>query len=114
MRHELIIEQPVIATDEITLNLVKEDKVKCFMWLYFIGDNWLDNKLIDTDVHNIVLYNYRISRAGKRVVDDLLGYSGWLQVDECVDYEKSKAILVGCWIHTRRKPTKARPHKAKN
>jgi hypothetical protein len=31
MRHELIIEQPVIATDEITLNLVKEDKVKCFM-----------------------------------------------------------------------------------
>jgi hypothetical protein len=76
MIHELIIEQPVIVTYEITLNLVKEDKVKCSVWAYSIGDNWLDNKLIGTGIHNIALYNYRISRACKYVVDYLLGYSG--------------------------------------
>lgn len=40
---------------------------------------------------------------GQCAVDYLDGYSGYLQVDGYVGYEKTKATLVGCWAHARRK-----------
>ena len=111
--HELILEQPVIAADETTLNVVKEDKAKCYMWLYCTGTDSPDNKLIGADIPNIVLYDYQISRAGKCAVDYLQGYSGYLQVDGYVGYEKSQATLVGCWAHARRKFTEAKTAQGK-
>jgi transposase len=111
--HELILEQPVIAADETTLNVVKEDKAKCYMWLYCTGTDSPDNKLIGADIPNIVLFDYQISRAGKCAVDYLQGYSGYLQVDGYAGYEKSQATLVGCWAHARRKFTEAKTAQGK-
>jgi transposase len=101
--HELILEQPVIAADETTLKVVKEDKAKCYMWLYCTGTDSPNNKLMGINIPNIVLYDYNISRAGKCAVDYLQGYSGYLQVDGYVGYEQTQATLVGCWAHARRK-----------
>jgi len=44
--HELMLEQPVIAADETTLKVVKEDKAKCYMWLYSTGTDSPENKLV--------------------------------------------------------------------
>ena len=101
--HELILEQPVIAADETTLKVVKEDKHKCYMWIYCTGTDSPGDKLIGANIPNIVLYDYNVSRAGKCAVDYLQGYSGYLQVDGYVGYEQSQATLVGCWAHARRK-----------
>jgi transposase len=65
--HELIFEQLVIAADETTLKVVKEDKAKCYMWLYCTGTP--DNKLVGTNIPYIVFYDYTISCAGKYAVD---------------------------------------------
>jgi transposase len=111
--HELILEQPVIAADETTLNVVKEDKAKCYMWLYCTGTDSPDNKLIGADIPNIVLFDYQISLAGKCAVDYLQGYSGYLQEDGYAGYEKSQATLVGCWAHARRKFTEAKTAQGK-
>jgi transposase len=111
--HELMLQQPVIAADETTLKVVKEDKTKCYMWLYCTGTDSPDNKLVDANIPNIVLYDYNISRAGKCAVDYLKGYSGYLQVDGYVGYEQSQATLVGCWAHARRKFTEAKTAQGK-
>jgi transposase len=111
--HELILEQPVIAADETTLKVIKEDKTKCYMWLYCTGTDSPDNMLVDANIPNIVLYDYNISRAGKCAVDYLQGYSGYLQVDGYVGYEQSQATLVGCWAHARRKFTDAKTAQGK-
>jgi len=111
--HELILEQPVIAADETTLKVVKEDKAKCYMWLYCTGTDSPDNKLAGADIPNIVLYDYQISRAGKCAVDYLQGYSGYLQVDGYVGYEQTQTTLVGCWAHARRKFTDAKTAQGK-
>lgn len=41
-----MLEQPVIAADETTLKVVKEDKAKCYMWLYSTGTDSPENKLV--------------------------------------------------------------------
>lgn len=111
--HELILEQSVIAADETTLKVVKEDKTKCYMWLYCTGTDSPETALIDANIPNIVLYDYNISRAGKCAVDYLRGYQGYLQVDGYVGYEQSQATLVGCWAHARRKFTEAKTAQGK-
>jgi transposase len=112
--HEIILEQPVIAADETTLKVVKEDKTKCYMWLYCTGTDSSDNKLIDANIPNIVLFDYNISRAGKCAADYLRGCSGYLQVDGYMGYEQSQATLAGCWAHARRKFTEAKTAHGKN
>lgn len=111
--HELILEQPVIAADETTLKVVKEDKNKCYMWLYCTGTDSPNNKLTGADIPNIVLYDYNMSRTGKCAVDYLQGYSGYLQVDGYPGYEQTQATLVGCWAHARRKFTEAKTAQGK-
>ena len=87
--HELILLESVIHADETTVNVVKEDKSTCYMWLYA------------TD--KLVIYDYHRSRSASCVVDFLQGYKGYLQVDGYQAYEQTEAILVGCWAHARRK-----------
>ncbi len=97
--HEIILQQRVIQADETTLNVINEDKAKCYMWLYCTGSDTPTKN----DIPNIVLYDYQSGRAGKCAADYLEGYTGYLQVDGYVGYEKTSATLAGCWAHARRK-----------
>jgi len=94
-----LLQQYVIQADETTLNVINEDKAKCYMWLYCTGSD----TPVHSDVPNIVLFDYQSSRAGQCPVDYLNGYTGYLQVDGYAGYEKTQATLAGCWAHARRK-----------
>lgn len=94
-----LLKQSVIQADETTLKVINEDKAKCYMWLYCTGSD----VPTQSAVPNIVLFDYQSGRAGQCAVDYLGGYNGYLQVDGYSGYEKTSAILVGCWAHARRK-----------
>ncbi len=96
---ETLLQQGVIQADETTLKVINEDNVKSYMWLYCTGTD-SPNK---NNISNIVLYDYQSGRAGQCAVDYLDGFTGYLQVDGYVGYEKTAAKLVGCWAHARRK-----------
>jgi transposase len=94
-----LLQQKVIQADETTLKVISEDKAKSYMWLYCTGTD-SPNK---THTPNIVLYDYQSGRAGQFAVDYLQDFTGYLQVDGYVGYEKTAATLAGCWAHARRK-----------
>ena len=96
---EILLQQGVIQADETTLNVINEDKIKSYMWLYCTGTDSPNNG----DIPNIVLYDYQAGRAGQCAINYLDGFSGYLQVDGYAGYEKTSATLVGCWAHARRK-----------
>lgn len=96
---QILLQQSVIQADETPLKVIKEDKVKSYMWLYCTGSDSPTQSVIP----NIVLYDYQSSRAGRCSVDYLDGFTGYLQVDGYVGYEKTLAKLAGCWAHARRK-----------
>jgi transposase len=95
----ILLQQNIIQADETTLKVIKEENLKSYMWLYCTGSDSPNTSVIP----NIVLYDYQAGRAGKCAVDYLQGFTGYLQVDGYVGYEKTLAILVGCWAHARRK-----------
>lgn len=103
----ILLEQPVIYADETTLKVVGDNKSKSYMWLYACGADSPGGKLTDTDIPNIVLYDYHASRAGQVAVDFLDGYDGYMHVDGYAGYHKTQATLVGCMAHARRKFTDA-------
>ena len=96
---EILLQQSVIQADETTLNVINEDKAKCYMWLYCTGSDAPTQNTLP----NIVLFDYQAGRAGQCALDYLGKYSGYLQVDGYAGYEKTQATLVGCWAHARRK-----------
>ena len=108
---QTLLNQGVIHADETTVNVVKSDKVKSYMWLYCTGTD-SPNPLNKTP--NIVLFDYHNSRAGACVVDYLSEYDGYLQVDGYQAYAQTKATLVGCWAHARRKFIEAKQVQGKN
>ena len=95
--------QPVIHADETTLNLVSDDNVKSYMWVYATGAGSAKDKLADSDIKPIVLFDYHNSRASRCAIEYLNGYQGYLQVDSYAGYHQTQATLVGCWAHARRK-----------
>jgi len=95
--------QPVIHADETTVNVVSDDNVKSYMWVYATGADSPKDKLVDSDIKPIVLFDYHNSRASKCAVAYLNGYQGYLQVDGYAGYHHTQATLVGCWAHARRK-----------
>ena len=97
--HKTLLQQGVIQADETTLNVINEYKAKCYMWLYCTGSD----APTQGAVPNIVLFDYQSGRARQCAVDYLNGYTGYLQVDGYVGYEKNQATLAGCWAHARRK-----------
>ena len=98
--HQILLAQSVIQADETTVNVVKDDKIKSYMWLYCTGtDTPVENNVFK----NIVLYEYQANRGGIHPKTFLDNYSGYLQVDGYVGYEQTQAQLVGCWAHARRK-----------
>ena len=101
--HKHLLQQPVVAADETTLKVVESDKATSYMWLYASGADSPAGNIPDTEIPNIVLYDYHNSRAGQCAVDFLKGYNGYLQVDGYQGYEQTQATLIGCWAHARRK-----------
>jgi len=99
-------QQPVVQADETPVQVLKEDKHRCYMWIYCTGS---DSPLSDKEsLPNIVLYDYQASRSGHCVKAYLDGYRGYLQVDGYAAYEQTEAVLVGCWAHARRKFVEAK------
>ena len=113
---QTLLQQSVIHADETTVNVVKSDKIKSYMWLYCTGTDSppLIKKEAINNSPNIVLYDYQNSRAGSCVVDYLDGYRGYLQVDGYQAYAQTQARLVGCWAHARRKFIEAKQVQGKN
>ena len=70
--------QPVIHADETTLNVVGDDNVKSYMWLYATGADSPKGALVDADITPTVLFDYHNSRASKCAVEYLDGYQGYL------------------------------------
>ena len=95
--------QPVIHADETTVNVISDDNVKSYMWVYATGADSPKEALVDAGIKPIVLFDYHNSRASRCTVDYLDGYQGYLQVDGYAGYHHTQATLVGCWAHVRRK-----------
>ena len=108
--HQVLLQQSVIQADETTLRVLKEDKAKCYMWVYCTGtDSPKENGL-----KNIVLYDYHASRSGSCAANYLKGFSGALQVYGYQGYEQTDAQLAGCWAHARRKFVEAQKTQGNN
>lgn len=91
-----------IHADETVVQVLSEPGRKAtsnsYTWLYRSGH---------TDVP-IVLYNYQRTRAAKHPRKFLEGFQGYLMVDGYPGYNGlPNVILVGCWVHARRKFTEA-------
>ena len=104
---EILLSQAVIHGDETPLNVINAEKATSYMWLYCCGD---DKPGKGT---NIVLFDYHNSRAGHCVVDFLDGYQGYMHVDGNKAYEQTKATLVACLAHIRRKFIEAKGNNKK-
>jgi len=112
--HQYLLKQPVVQADETTLKVIREDKNKCYMWVYCSGtDSPTENDGINV-IKNIVLYDYQASRAGSCAVDYLDGFNGYLQADGYAGYEQVDAELIGCMAHARRKFVEAQTAEQKN
>lgn len=98
--HSILLEQPVIQADETTLNVIKEARSKCYMWVYCTGKDAPDKQ---SPIPNIVLYDFQPTRRSQCAIDFLQGFDGYLNVDGYQAYESTNAILAGCWAHARRK-----------
>ena len=108
--HQHLLRQPVVQADETTLKVIREDKNKCYMWVYCSGTDSPN----DNAIKNIVLYDYQVSRAGSCAVDYLNGFEGYLQADGYAGYEQVDAELIGCMAHARRKFVDAQTAEPKN
>jgi len=104
---EILLSQAVIHGDETSLNVINAEKATSYMWLYCCGD---DKPGKDT---NIVLFDYHNSRAAHCVVGFLDGYQGYMHVDGYKAYEQTKATLVACLAHIRRKFIEAKGNNKK-
>ena len=98
--HTILLEQSVIQADETTLNVIKESRSNCYMWLYCTGKDGPDKQ---SPIPNIVLYDFQPTRSAQCAIDFLQCFDGYLNVDGYPAYESTKATLAGCWAHARRK-----------
>jgi len=108
--HQHLLKQPVVQADETTLKVIREDKTKCYMWVYCSGTDSPN----DNAIKNIVLYDYQASRAGSCAVNYLRKFDGYLQADGYAGYEQVDAELIGCMAHARRKYVEAQTAEPKN
>ena len=99
-----LLKQSVIQADETPVQVIKEDKHRCYRWVYCSGSDSPRNN----GPPNIVLYEYQRSRRGQCARDYLDGFKGYLQVDGYAGYHQTEAKLVGCWAHARRKFVEAK------
>jgi hypothetical protein len=89
------LEQTVIHADDTTVNVVSDDNVKSYMWVYGSGSDSPKDKLVDSNITPIVLFDYHNSRASKCAVEYLNGYQGYLQVDGYAGTQNQTRWLLG-------------------
>jgi transposase len=100
LMHEALLAQEVIFADETSLNVLSQESSQSYMWLYGTGR---DVRTAGDSSPHLVLYDYQDSRSGRCPAEFLAGYTGYLQVDGYAGYHSTKAKLVGCMAHARRK-----------
>jgi transposase len=83
------------------MNVASDDKSTSYMWLYGCGADSPEGEIAGTDIPNVVLSDYNVSRGGQVAADYLDGYDGYMHVDGYASYHKSLATLVCCWAHAR-------------
>jgi transposase len=76
--HTTLLEESVIQADETTLNMIKEARSSCYMWLYYTGKDGSDKR---SPIPNIVLYDFQSTRSAQCAIDFLQGFDGYLNVD---------------------------------
>ena len=97
--HQELLANEILHADETTLKVLREDKKKCYVWVYRTSG---DAK------HPIILYDYQPSRAGLCASIFLNGFSGLLHTDGYEAYHcklPPEIMVAGCWAHMRRKFT---------
>lgn len=102
---DILVQQPALHADETPLNVVKEDRDKCYMWVYCSGTDGPDtpHPMYKTPLTPIVLYEFQKTRQATHPKTFLNDYSGYLHADGYAGYEQTDTQLVGCWAHARRK-----------
>ena len=93
-----LLSRDILHADETTVQVLKENgkaaSTKSYMWTYV-------SSLHDDQV---VIYDYRSSRAGKNAKDFLKDFKGYLHVDGYKGYNQVEGVtLVHCMAHLRRK-----------
>lgn len=96
--HEHLLEVDILHADESNLQVLREPgrsaTSKSYLWLYRTGRG----------SPQMVIYDYRTTRAHKHPKKFLEGFKGYLHVDGYSGYHGiPDTILVGCWAHARRK-----------
>ncbi len=104
---ESLLAEPAIHADETPLKVIKAEKATSYMWVYCCGNDSPSEKT------NIVLYDYHNSRAAQCAIDFLDDYQGYMHVDGYKAYGLTKAKLVACLAHIRRKFVDAKKIQAK-
>jgi len=96
--HEHLLKEGILHADESDLQVLREPgrsaTSKSYLWLYRTGRG----------SPQMVLYDYRTTRAHKHPKKFLAGFKGYLHVDGYSGYHGIPDVtLVGCWAHARRK-----------
>jgi transposase len=100
---KIVLESDYIQVDESTVPVINNEKqraVKAYLWV------------VRSVMDRMMFFHYdQGSRAQKVVIDLLKDFQGAVQTDgyEAYSiYEKKKGVLlIGCWVHARRKYTEA-------
>lgn len=100
----LLLKRDVLHADETTLQVLHEAgktaQSQSRMWLYRTGG--------DAEMP-IVLFEYQPDRTAERAQTFLTGFKGYLHADGYEGYHRlsrkltQDIIVVGCWVHARRK-----------
>ncbi|PAV05324.1 hypothetical protein CBG25_06525 [Arsenophonus sp. ENCA] len=94
-----------IFADETPLNVLSQESRQSYIWLYGTGR---DVRNAEDNTPHLVIYDYQDSRSGRCASEFLASYTDYLQVDGYAGYHSTKAQLVGCMAHARRKFEEAR------
>lgn len=100
MLHQKLCAQSIIHADETVLQVLHEPgktaQSKSYMWVYRTSG--------DADM-SIVLFDYQPDRKGKRPLEFLKEFKGYLHTDGYGGYQilPEEIVTVGCWAHARRK-----------
>ena len=94
-----LLKETAAHSDETTLQVLNEPgrdaKTKSYMWLYRTGG---------CTNHQIVIYDYQMTRSWDHPKEFLKKYKGYLHTDGYDAYHDlpDDIVVVGCWSHARR------------
>ncbi len=96
---DALLQQKIVHADETTIQVLKEEgrkpQTKSYMWLY---------RSAASAEHQVVIFDYQMTRAGQHPKDFLDSFNGYLHVDGYAGYNSVfNTIRVACMAHLRRK-----------